>query len=211
MVHDRAPVLDGMPCQAPARGGGADGAARGARRRSTATPRLRRPSSGAASPGPRAGVRLTLGLRPPNLQGCIPRHEGRITEIPEARARRSATSRHGGASRGFPSVQPNGARRRRAPGVLAHWLGVAAARRLPWSPFTSTRPRRSSHGDGGAQGHNRPRNPIRRGTAILRREGQHSGKNSSATRLHNWEANTGRNPRGRRKKKGRGAHGGATV
>jgi hypothetical protein len=72
MVRLRAPPPNGMPCQTPARGGGADGAARGARRRSTAAPRLRRPSGGAASPGPRAGVRLTLGFRPPNLQDVYP-------------------------------------------------------------------------------------------------------------------------------------------
>jgi hypothetical protein len=46
-------------------------------------------------------------------------------------------------------------------------------------------PRRSSHGDGGAQGHNRPKSPIRRGTAVLRREGQQPGKefHSDATPL----------------------------
>jgi hypothetical protein len=37
-------------------------------------------------------------------------------------------------------------------------------------------PRRPSHGDGGAQGHNRPKSPNRRGTAVLRREGQQPGR-----------------------------------
>jgi hypothetical protein len=46
-------------------GGEADGATCSARRRGTATPRLRRPSGGAASLGPHAGVRSTLGFRPP--------------------------------------------------------------------------------------------------------------------------------------------------
>jgi hypothetical protein len=157
----------------------------------------------------RAGVR---SARSHAFNQSLPRqNHGSTAGCPEPRARRVASSRHGGAPRGFPSAQHNGARRRRAPGVLAHWLGVAAARRLLWSPFTNTRSRRSLHGDGGAQGHNRPRSTIRRGAARLRRKGQHTGKNSAAMRLHTWEANTGRNPRGRREKKGRGAHGGATV
>jgi hypothetical protein len=43
-------------------------------------------------------------------------------------------------------------------------------------PPHSMSPRRPSHGDGGAQGHNRPKSPNRRGTAVLRREGQQPGR-----------------------------------
>jgi hypothetical protein len=132
MVRLRAPPLNGMPCQAPARGGGADGAARGAGAwrclGCVARPvvqRARVHALGCARPWP----------SPAQPAGCdFPRHEGRFPGSPEPRARRSANTRPGGASRGFPSAQHNGARRRRAPGVLARWLGVAAARRLLWSP-----------------------------------------------------------------------------
>jgi hypothetical protein len=48
------------------------------------------------------------------------------------------------------------------------------------SPQNNTAQRRdltrSSHGDGGAQEHERPRSSIRRGTTVLRLEGQHPGK-----------------------------------
>jgi hypothetical protein len=85
----------------------------------------------------------------------------------------------------FPA-QPNMARRpkrssapRTAParsrGGLARRPGVAAARRAsPAHQTTSSSTRRPSHGDGDAQGHGRPKNAIRRGTAMLRREGRHS-------------------------------------
>jgi hypothetical protein len=47
----------------------ADGATRSARRRDTATPRLQRPFGGAATLGLSAGVRSTLGFRPPKPAG----------------------------------------------------------------------------------------------------------------------------------------------
>jgi hypothetical protein len=39
------------------------------------------------------------------------KNHGSTAGIPEPRARRVATSRHGGASRGFPSAQRTGVRR----------------------------------------------------------------------------------------------------
>jgi hypothetical protein len=73
----------------------------------------------------------------------------------------------------------------RSRGGLARRLGVAAARRLSSvHHITCTSTRRPSHGDGDAQGHVRPKNAIRRGTAMLRREGRHPGKGFTATRLH---------------------------
>jgi hypothetical protein len=58
-----------LPKTGPRGGGGGDDATRSARRRDTATPRLRRPFGGAASLGPSAGVRSTLGFRPPKPAG----------------------------------------------------------------------------------------------------------------------------------------------
>jgi hypothetical protein len=157
----RAHPMDGKPYQKTAHGGEADGATRSARRRGTAMPRLRRPSGGAASLGPSAGVRSTLGFRPPKPAGrntpdsmagfqefqrcarrdvegrCVGHFHGEVVAaarwgaagldtraqprfgrknngsvgIPEPRARRVATSRHGGASRGFPSARRTGVRR----------------------------------------------------------------------------------------------------
>jgi hypothetical protein len=73
----------------------------------------------------------------------------------------------------------------RSRGGLARRPGVAAARR-PSSVHhpTSSSTRRPSHGDGDAQGHGRPKNAIRRGTAMLRREGRHPDSGFTATRLH---------------------------
>jgi hypothetical protein len=107
--HLRALPRDGKPCQKPAHGGGADGATRSARRRGTATPRLRRPSGGAACLGPRAGVRSTLGFRPPNPAGRL-RHGSKAGRS-ELRARRVASLWHGGASRGFSPALHKGVRR----------------------------------------------------------------------------------------------------
>jgi hypothetical protein len=134
--------------------------AHGGRRRDMATPRLQRPFGGAASLGPSAGVRSTLGFCPPKPAGtnttarrpaskrsrrCTRRVvEGRrvghfhsevvaaarwgaagldtreqprteenhdsMAGAPEPRAQRIATSRHGGASRGFPSARRTGVR-----------------------------------------------------------------------------------------------------
>jgi hypothetical protein len=178
--HLRARPRDGKPCQKPALGEGADGATRSARRRGTATPRLRRPSGGAVRLGPRAGVRLTLGSRPPK-SARRSRH-GSTAGRSEPRGRRVASLRHGGASRDFPSVQHNGARRRRAPGVLAHWLGVAAARRLLCSIFhnletTSLFARRRRRS--GAQPAQEPQ-PSRHGNSVARRPAPRQEINSDA-------------------------------
>jgi hypothetical protein len=123
------------------------------------------------APGPRAGVRLTLGFRAPNLQ-----EEYSTARRPDPRKSRAQGSAHCylAARRrveGFPSVQFNGARRRRAPGVLAHWLGVAAARRLLCSPFhrhesTSLFARRRRRS--GAQPAQEP-HPSRHGNTAARR------------------------------------------
>jgi hypothetical protein len=59
---------------------GADGATRSARRWDTATPRLQRPFGGAVTLGLSAGVRSTLGFRPPKLAGKTPRLDGRLPE-----------------------------------------------------------------------------------------------------------------------------------
>jgi hypothetical protein len=90
----RVPLLDGKPGQTPARGGGADGATRGARRRDTAAPRLRRPSGGAASLGPRAGVRSTLGFRLPK-PAARKITTARRPDSRNPQAARNATSRAG--------------------------------------------------------------------------------------------------------------------
>jgi hypothetical protein len=53
-------------------------------------------------------------------------------------------------------------------------------------PFNTVQRRdhvHSSHGDGGAQEHERSRSSIRRGTAVLRLDGQHPGRRVTATRL----------------------------
>jgi hypothetical protein len=73
--------------------GKADGATRSARHRDTATPRLRRPFGGAASLGPSAGVRLTLGFRPPKPAG----------------------KNHHGSTAGFQKIQTLRTTRRRRP------------------------------------------------------------------------------------------------
>jgi hypothetical protein len=73
--------------------GKADGATRSARRRDTATPRLRRPFGGAASLGPSAGVRSTLGFRPPKPAG----------------------KNHHGSTAGFQKIQTLRTTRRRRP------------------------------------------------------------------------------------------------
>jgi hypothetical protein len=95
----RAHPLDGKPYQKLAHGGEADGATRSARRRGTATPWLRRPSGGVASLGPSAGVRSTLGFRPPKPAGRnTPRLDGRLPRVPELRT----TRRRRPARRAFP-------------------------------------------------------------------------------------------------------------
>jgi hypothetical protein len=57
----------------------------------------------------------------------------------------------------------------------------------------------SSHGDGGAQEHRRLRSSLRRGTAILRRDGQQPGKNRRR-RVSTSRSVTGKRPMGRREK-----------
>jgi hypothetical protein len=81
-----------------------------------------------------------------------------------------------GASRGFPRFGEQGCGKMptpRAPNFVA-WGSHGA-----WSPQNSPAQRRdltrSSHGDGGAQEHERLRSSIRRGTTVLRLEGQHPG------------------------------------
>jgi hypothetical protein len=178
----RAHPLDGKPCQEPAHGGGADGATRSARRRGTATPRLRRPSGGAACLGPRAGVRSTLGFRPPKPAGRL--RLGSKAGRSELRARRVASLWHGGASRGLPpGPAQKGCGVTPAPGVLAHWLGVAAALRLLCPPFhnieTSSlfaRRRRCS----GAQTAQEP-HPSRHGSTAARRPAPRQEINSDAS------------------------------
>jgi hypothetical protein len=181
MVRLRVPPLNGMPCQTPARGGGADGAARGARRRGAATPRLRRPSGGAACLGPRAGVRSTLGFRPPKpARRFTPRLDGRSLRT-QGPARRLPVARR--RVEGFPLGSAQWARRRRAPGVLAHWLGVAAARRLLCSTFhnletTSLFARRRRRS--GAQPAQEP-HPSRHGKTAARRPAPRQEFNSDAS------------------------------
>jgi hypothetical protein len=85
------------------------------------------------------------------------------------------------------------------PGALVRAAWGSHRARPP--PFNTTQRRdlgRSSHGDGGAQEHERPRSSIRRGTAVLRLDGQHPGKRITVTRLDVRGFNTGRRPRGRR-------------
>jgi hypothetical protein len=96
---------------------------------------------------------------------------------PEHKARRVGASRHGGASRDFPRFGEQGCGKMptpRAPDFVA-WGSHGAG-----SPQNSVAQRRdltrSSHGDGGAQEHERLRSSIHRGTAVLRLEGQHPGK-----------------------------------
>jgi hypothetical protein len=57
----------------------------------------------------------------------------------------------------------------------------------------------SSHGDSGAQEHRRLRSSLRRGTAILQRDGQQPGENHRR-RVSTSRSITGKRPRGRREK-----------
>jgi hypothetical protein len=94
----------------------------------------------------------------------------------------SCTSEHGRRPKRSSAPRTASARSR---GGLARRPGVAAARR-PSSVHQTTcsSTRRPSHGDGDAQGHVRPKNANRRGTAMLRREGRHPGRGFTAMRLH---------------------------
>jgi hypothetical protein len=205
-VRLRVPPLYRTSCQTPARERGANGAARGAgarwRRGCVAHPVARR------VPGPRAGVRLTLGFRPPNLQ-----EQHSTARRPDPRTTRAQGSAHCclAARRrveGFPSVQLSRARRRRAPGVLAHWLGVAAARRLLCSPISHTRVRvalrtataalRGTTGPGapsvaarqvrGAKASNQARSPQRRVSTHVKptQEGIQGGEERRWLRCSRW-------------------------
>jgi hypothetical protein len=104
-------------------------------------------------------------------------NHGSTAGTPEPRARRVATSRHGGMSRRFPSARRTGCGETPTPGApdCAAWGSHGAG---PPQNITAQRRdlTRSSHGDGGAQEHERPRSSIRRGTTVLRLDGQHPGK-----------------------------------
>jgi hypothetical protein len=121
------------------------------------------------------------GVRPAWTHALIHDSEGKTT------ARRPVFQ-----SPGLGASPPRGTAARRGvsprPGELG--CGVTptpgAPDRAAWGshgagpPLINTAQRRdhvrSSHGDGGAQGHERPRSSIRRGTAVLRLDGQHPGK-----------------------------------
>jgi hypothetical protein len=129
----------------------------------------------------RAGVRLarTHAIK----QRLTKKNHGSTAGRSEPRARRVASLWHGGASRVSPRPSTMGCGVTPAPGVLVHWLGVAAARRPLCSTFHNleitslfARRRRRSRARTAQEPH-----PSRHGSSAARRPAPKQEINSDAS------------------------------
>jgi hypothetical protein len=120
------------------------------------------------------------GVRPARAHADIHKQKKNTAQRPELQnARLGASPPRGTAARRGVSLGSanRGAARCHHREHTTSRLGVATERGL--HKYSTARRRnltRSSHGDGGALEHERLRSSIRRGTTVLRLEGQHPGK-----------------------------------
>jgi hypothetical protein len=224
----RVPLLVSRTSRTPARGKGADGATRGARRRNTAAPRLRRPTGGAASPVHALGCARPW---PPPTQTCSKKRSTARRPVSKTSVR-GATRRRGPARRAFPrrgrgrgalgcgpprltraSARPQGMKQHTG-GEARHPPGTrlgSAPRGGPRSGQQPTRHEgtRSLTADAACLGW-----PRRGGASRATRVAARSWKNGDATDVRRHEGTrTGMAKRryGARKRGGHGAHSGSAV